>query len=90
MVVKASPKEKARSQTDVREKDASRSVSASGAYYRNEALASSLSDEELMALYQKGDEGAFEEIYARYGKKIYGFLMRRLGNPDNSAELFQD
>jgi len=53
-------------------------------------LASSLSDEELMKRYQSGDEAAFEEIYSRYGKKIYGFLMRRLGNPDNCAELFQE
>lgn len=43
-----------------------------------------------MAQYQTGDEAAFEEIYARYGKKIYGFLMRRLGRPDDSAELFQE
>ena len=43
-----------------------------------------------MARYQNGDEAAFEEIYARYGKKIYGFLMRRLGHPANCAELFQE
>ena len=53
-------------------------------------LASSLSDEELMKRYQSGDEAAFEEIYSRYGKKIYGFLMRRLGQPDDCAELFQE
>jgi RNA polymerase sigma-70 factor (ECF subfamily) len=53
-------------------------------------LAIPLSDEELMERYQSGDEGAFEEIYARYGKKIYGFLMRRLRQPDDSAELFQE
>ena len=55
-----------------------------------EGLASSLSDEELMKRYQSGDEAAFEEIYSRYGKKIYGFLMRRLGQPDDCAELFQE
>ncbi|MGE5302709.1 MAG: RNA polymerase sigma factor [Alphaproteobacteria bacterium] len=43
-----------------------------------------------MVRYQGGDETAFEEIYARYGKKIYGFIVRRLGNPDISAELFQE
>jgi len=59
-------------------------------YYKVEAACSSLSDEELMIRYQGGDETAFEEIYGRYGKKIYGFLMRRLTNPDTSAELFQE
>ena len=53
-------------------------------------LASLLTDEQLMIRYQKSDEAAFEEIYARYGKKIYGFLMRRLGQPDDCAELFQE
>ena len=53
-------------------------------------LASSLTDEQLMIRYQESDEAAFEEIYARYGKKIYGFLMRRLGQPDDCAELFQE
>lgn len=52
--------------------------------------ASSLTDEELMARYQGGDEAAFEEIYARYGRKIYGFLVRRLGQADDCAELFQE
>jgi RNA polymerase sigma-70 factor (ECF subfamily) len=43
-----------------------------------------------MIRYQAGDEAAFEEIYSRYSKKIYGFLMHRLTNPDISAELFQE
>jgi RNA polymerase sigma-70 factor (ECF subfamily) len=43
-----------------------------------------------MIRYEGGDEAAFEEIYGRYGKKIYGFIMRRLTNPDISAELFQE
>ena len=43
-----------------------------------------------MFRYQRGDEAAFEEIYSRYSKKIYGFIMRRLTNPDTSAELFQE
>lgn len=55
-----------------------------------EGLLSSPSDEELMERYQSGDEAAFEEIYARYGRKIYGFLVRRLGQADDCAELFQE
>jgi RNA polymerase sigma-70 factor (ECF subfamily) len=67
-----------------------RSFLSTASYYNSEAACSSLSDEELMRRYQGGDETAFEEIYARYSKKIYGFLMRRLANPDTSAELFQE
>ena len=55
-----------------------------------EGLASSLSDEQLMKRYQDGDEASFEEIYSRYGKKIYGFLIRRVGQADDCAELFQE
>ena len=62
----------------------------SASRYEGTPLASSLSDEQLMTRYQDSDEAAFEEIYARYGKKIYGFLMRRLGQPDDCAELFQE
>ena len=51
---------------------------------------SSHTDEQLMTRYQDSDEAAFEEIYARYAKKIYGFLVRRLGQPDDCAELFQE
>jgi RNA polymerase sigma-70 factor (ECF subfamily) len=67
-----------------------RSFMGIASYNKVEASCSSLSDEELMIRYQAGDETAFEEIYARYSKKIYGFLMRRLTNPDTSAELFQE
>jgi RNA polymerase sigma-70 factor (ECF subfamily) len=67
-----------------------RSFLGTASYYNSEAACSSLSDEELMIRYQAGEEAAFEEIYARYGKKIYGFLMRRLGQPDDCAELFQE
>ena len=67
-----------------------RSFMEIASYSKVEAKCSSLSDEELMVRYQGGDEAAFEEIYGRYGKKIYGFIMRRLTNPDISAELFQE
>jgi RNA polymerase sigma-70 factor, ECF subfamily len=68
----------------------SRPLFGSTSYDQSKPLASSLSDEQLMIRYQNSDEAAFEEIYARYAKKIYGFLMRRLGQPDDCAELFQE
>ena len=37
-----------------------------------------LSDENLFARYQAGDEGAFEEIVDRYEPLIKGFLHKRL------------
>lgn len=58
--------------------------------YNKDNSVSSLGDEELMARYQQGDEAAFEEIYARYGRKIYGFLVRRLGQAEDCAEVFQE
>lgn len=71
-------------------KTLARSFMGIASYSNFEATCSSLSDEELMIRYQGGDETAFEEIYGRYNKKIYGFIMRRLTNPDTSAELFQE
>jgi RNA polymerase sigma factor (sigma-70 family) len=68
----------------------SRPLFGSTSYDQSKPLASSLSDEQLMIRYQNSDEAAFEEIYARYAKKIYGFLMRRLGQPDDCVELFQE
>lgn len=67
-----------------------RSFFGSVSSHRDEASASTLTDEELMVRYQNGEESGFEEIYARYSKKIYQFLLRRLGNPDACAELFQE
>lgn len=63
----------------------SQSVSAN-----TEAVIASSNDEDLMLRYQNADYEAFTEIYARYNRKIYHFLMRRLGNPDDCAELFQE
>lgn len=71
-------------------KTLARSFLGTASYYKSEAVCSSLSDEELMIRYQAGEETAFEELYARYSKKIYGFLMRRLTNPETSADLFQE
>ena len=48
------------------------------------------SDEELMAQYQKEDMNAFNLLYLRYEKKIYNYFLRHFGNPERSAELFQE
>ncbi len=48
------------------------------------------SDEKLMGRYAAGDVSAFRLIYSRYEKKVYGFFLRRLRDPDWAADLFQE
>lgn len=48
------------------------------------------SDEKLMRRYAAGDPSAFSELFSRYEKRIYNFFIRRLGNPDGAADLFQE
>jgi RNA polymerase sigma-70 factor, ECF subfamily len=48
------------------------------------------SDEELMLRYGRGDAGAFEALYRRHRLRLYGFLLRQVGNKDTAEELFQD
>lgn len=43
-----------------------------------------------MRLYAGGDLSAFEEIYARYEGRIYGFCLRFLGERDQADDAFQD
>jgi hypothetical protein len=38
-----------------------------------------ISDEALMLEFQGGSRAAFEELYARYRKPLYGFFGRRAG-----------
>lgn len=51
---------------------------------------SSASDDVLMARYAEDDLSAFRELYARYERRIYGFCLRFLGDPDAAADAFQD
>lgn len=51
---------------------------------------SEITDEELMHLYQEGEEKAFEEIYGRYSSRIYGYLKKRIGDPEKTDEVFQE
>lgn len=48
-----------------------------------------LSDEELMRLYNQGDEHSFGELYKRYEGKAYGYLRKRLQNPQAANDVFQ-
>ena len=47
-------------------------------------------DEQLMKLYQNGDEEAFKILYGRHSSKIYGFLKKRLNDNEKVAEVYQE
>jgi len=48
------------------------------------------SDEALMLEFQGGSRAAFEELFARYRKPLYGFFGRRLNNPERADDLAQE
>ena len=47
-------------------------------------------DEELVALAQKSDYTAFEELVGRYEGKIYGHVVRLLGNREDAEDALQE
>lgn len=49
-----------------------------------------LSDEQLFARYQRGDEDAFRVIVQRYEPSIKGFLHKRLKDEERVQDLTQD
>jgi len=48
------------------------------------------SDEVLMLEFQGGSRAAFEELFARYRKPLYGFFGRRLNNTERAEDLTQE
>jgi RNA polymerase sigma-70 factor (ECF subfamily) len=49
-----------------------------------------LSDEELFVRYEKGDQAAFEELFARYRRPIFYFILRFLRDEHASQDAVQD
>lgn len=47
-------------------------------------------DEQLMKLYQNGDETAFKTLYERHASKVYGFIKKRIGNNEKVSEIYQE
>ncbi|MBI1927993.1 sigma-70 family RNA polymerase sigma factor [Candidatus Poribacteria bacterium] len=47
-------------------------------------------DEALMIRYQAGDMEAFHQLYFRYEKKLYNYLLKSVGDAEKSADLFQE
>jgi len=46
-------------------------------------------DEDLMHAYVAGDVGAFETLYDRYERKLFGFFLRGLGDRGRAEDLLQ-
>jgi len=53
------------------------------------AVSEAWSDEVLMTAYQTGDTRAFEILFGRYRNRLYGYFVRRFGDRDLAADLFQ-
>src|SRR5579872_7007998 len=48
------------------------------------------SDERLVAQARKGDVEAFNHLVSRWEKRVYNYLLRLTGSPDDSLDLGQD
>lgn len=48
------------------------------------------SDEDLMTLYQNGNEEAFQVLYSRHSSKILGFIKSRVFMNERSHDIFQE
>lgn len=42
-----------------------------------------------MLAYQRGDESAFDELFARFSERVFGYFSRTLQNPETASDLFQ-
>ena len=49
-----------------------------------------LSDGELLERIAAGDGGAFEQLYRRYARSVFGLALRRLGDRERAEEAVQE
>lgn len=49
-----------------------------------------VSDEALLAEFQRGSREAFEELFARYRDALHGFFRRRLDSRERAEDLTQE
>lgn len=49
-----------------------------------------LTDEQLLTRYRRGDKGAFEELVRRHGGAIKGFAFRMVQNHERAEEVYVD
>ena len=48
------------------------------------------SDADLLRQIARGDRHAFDELYARYARPVFGLALRRLGDRDRAEEAVQE
>jgi len=61
-----------------------------GYSYIGSMVGPSISDEELMLAYAKGDAHAFELLYARHKGMVYRLVLRTIGNKAVAEEIYQE
>jgi RNA polymerase sigma-70 factor (ECF subfamily) len=47
-------------------------------------------DEDLLVALRGGELRAFDELYARYERRLFGYVLRLVGDRDLAEDLFQD
>lgn len=51
---------------------------------------SSLSDEEMVQLYVKGNDKAFDEIVRRYESKVFTYIKRSVPDQEEAEDIYQE
>ena len=47
-------------------------------------------DEELLAAIRAGEMAAFDQLYGRYERRLYGYIRRMVSEPSRAEDLLQD
>src|SRR5438445_3472 len=53
-------------------------------------LAEGMTDEELYAMARVGNVRAFDQLYARYERRLFGFVLRLSNDRAQAEEVFHD
>lgn len=48
------------------------------------------SDEDLVLAIRAGETEAFDRLYARYERRLFGYVLRQVGDRDLAEDIFQD
>ena len=49
-----------------------------------------LADEQLVSLYQEGNNSAFDTLLKRYQQRVFSYLLYSVKNQELAEDLFQD
>src|SRR5271165_7276601 len=49
-----------------------------------------MTEAEAISLAQRGDAGAFEQLYRLHSRRVYALCLRMVGNPAEAEDLTQD